>query len=458
MILAFDRRYVFFPVMLAIAFVLGAYVVSEIGQNRVRESTRQAAVAQSRLRALGTVLRLTTDAETATRGYLLTNDPAYLSPLRSAEEGMDAALADLRDKYPRELTPAQVEWMAQLRTLVASKLTAMRITVALQEEQGQAAAMNLVRTDIERKTMDAIRETIRAEQVAEGRELRRISTGSERDLAVTRTIMAGGTLLNIALVAIAGILITRETRRRLAEGRQLEARKRELEHEVAARVQELSTLSSYLQEVSEREKAALARELHDELGGLLVAAKMDISALRRKFADSESPELRSRWERVLGSLDSGVNLKRRVVDQLHPSLLDTMGLYAAIRWQFEEACNRGGIHCVETLPDHELPLSKDAAISIFRVAQESTANILTHGEPKSAELRIDVESDEMVMRIRDDGEARNGVALRPPSGLASTRHRVSALGGSWQVRSGPDGLGTEVEVRLPLSRIQVAPA
>lgn len=457
LILGFDKRYVFLPVVLSIALVVGAYVVVEASQNRLRDSAQKAAQVQSRLRALGSVLRLTTDAETGTRGYLLTNDPVYLEPFEAAEKSIDGALADVRDQYPVELTREQTAWLRKMRDLVSAKMATMQMTVAFQKEQGQAAATKLLRTDVEKRTMDAIRELIREQQVDEGQNLRRISDESRRDLMVARIITAAGTLLNILLVIIAGILITREIKRRLAEGRALEYQKLELERQVAIRTQELSTLSSYLQEISEREKAALARELHDELGGLLVAAKMDISALRKKFGDGD-PDVRARWTRVLESLDAGVNLKRRVVDQLHPTLLDTMGLYAAIRWQFKESCGRAGLKCTETIPEHELPLSKEAAIAIFRVAQESMTNILKHAKAAAADLRIAIDDHEMIMTIRDDGIGYQTASRKPGAGWASMRHRTEALGGSWIARPGPGGRGTEIEVRLPMDRIQVAPA
>ena len=108
------------------------------------------------------------------------------------------------------------------------------------------------------------------------------------------------------LVIVAGILITREIKRRMAAASRLEAEKESLEREVAARTAELSALSSHLQDVSEKEKAALARELHDELGGLLVAAKMDISVLRKKLRTEDR-----RKQPPVGPRDGGTRRRRR---------------------------------------------------------------------------------------------------------------------------------------------------
>jgi len=110
----------------------------------------------------------------------------------------------------------------------------------------------------------------------------------------------------------------------------------------------LFSLSSNLQQVTEREKAALARELHDELGGLLVATKIDVSLLRRSCDDGTEASA-VRWDRVLRSLDEGLNLKRRVIESLRPTLLDNVGLVAAMRWLVDFADARKGIPMKQAL-------------------------------------------------------------------------------------------------------------
>src|ERR1700749_5294591 len=110
-------------------------------------------------------------------------------------------------------------------------------------------------------------------------------------------------------------------------GRQAAALRRqelELEQQVEARTSELTALSTHLQGVSEQEKSARPRELHDELGGLLVAARMDLSWLQQRLPTSD-PAIEQRFKRIHESLSAGVDLKRRVVEELRPTLLDNMG-------------------------------------------------------------------------------------------------------------------------------------
>jgi signal transduction histidine kinase len=312
--------------------------------------------------------------------------------------------------------------------------------------------------DVGERLSKEIRDVIGQQRDVEMAGLARIKEQSDRDVLITRVVMIGATLLNVVLIVVAGLLFTREINRRLAEGSRLSAERDLLEKEVAARTAEIAALSTHIQDVAEREKAALARELHDELGGLLISVKMDVSALRRKLGTTDA-DATKRWDRVLAALDAGIDLKRRTVESLHPTLLDNMGLHAALHWQLQETCRQAGLGCTASLPDHELPISKEAGIAIFRIAQESMTNILKHARATAAHLDVRTVDHELIMIVRD-----NGVGFEPErrkeavtSGWASMRQRAESLGGSWRVGPGPDGTGTEVELRLPLDRIQIAP-
>jgi signal transduction histidine kinase len=149
-----------------------------------------------------------------------------------------------------------------------------------------------------------------------------------------------------------------------------------------------------------------------------------------------------------------VDLKRRVVEELRPTLLDNMGLFAALRWQFKETCRRTGLQCSESFPDDEPTLDPVAAIGIFRVAQEAMTNILKHAMAKRAHLSIRIDTQSLVLEIGDDGRgvpaARLGMLVS--HGLGAMRHRVTALGGTWNLNSPPQG-GTTVTAVIPLDRI-----
>src|SRR4029079_13277619 len=133
------------------------------------------------------------------------------------------------------------------------------------------------------------------------------------------------TAFTIALLFVVWALARREISSREAKRRMLIVEQRRLEHEVTTRTEELSELSTYLQTVREEEKSRLARDIHDELGGILLGAKMDVAwaAQRCKTA---LPEAAEKLDRALAVLDEGVEMKRRIIEELRPTLLDTLGI------------------------------------------------------------------------------------------------------------------------------------
>ncbi len=214
-------------------------------------------------------------------------------------------------------------------------------------------------------------------------------------------------------------------------------------------------LSSSLQKVAEREKAALARELHDELGGLLVATKIDVSWLRRKIDDG-SDASKLRWERVLRCMDEGLTLKRRIIESLRPTLLDNVGLVAALRWLVDESVRRVGIACDEQY-DEPLPmLSADARIAVFRVVQECLTNIVKHAQAKAVKVSLTATDKDLSVKVIDDGLGIDEKRIETPQshGLLGMRHRIESLEGRLRIRSLGPRVGTEVSFNLPLERIR----
>jgi signal transduction histidine kinase len=291
-------------------------------------------------------------------------------------------------------------------------------------------------------------------RVAEARELSAATVQWQSDFRLSRWVSAAGVILNLGLVLLATRLVYSDMRRRALQATSLRDQKQDLEQQVDERTRELTALSTHLQGISEQEKYALSRELHDELGGLLVAARMDLSWLQQRLPTTD-PAIEQRFRRIHESLSAGVDLKRRVVEELRPTLLDNMGLFAALRWQFKETCRRAGLNCTETIPESELKFNPDAAIGVFRIAQEALTNILKHAEAKSAALIIGIEGNTFSLRVSDDGKGIPAMRLQniTSHGLASMRHRIAALGGTWEVRSPSSGGGTVVIALIPLHRI-----
>src|ERR1700758_2439462 len=147
----------------------------------------------------------------------------------------------------------------------------------------------------------------------------------------------------------------------------------EIDRLVESRTRELSVLSSHLQSLAEKEKSQLARTLHDELGGLLTAAKMDLSWLQSRV---DTPAHQERLAQLGSVLDEAMGLKRRVVEELRPSLLDHFGLPTALRAYVDSACTKAAVATDIRLPEDGAPIPKDISITLFRIVQEGLSNII----------------------------------------------------------------------------------
>jgi len=444
------RWYIALPPLLLIGFLIGLFFLAAAGQSRLNAANERVHDSEVRQQALGEFVALIADAESGQRGFLLTGESSYLQPYTEAVANVEHALDHVREAYGGKGDSREFQ---ELRILTGKKLGELEDALALFRKRGAAPAVNIVRTDVGKRTMDEISLIIGSMRLKEARELSAATAQWQWDFQVSRWLSAAGVILNIGLVLLATHLVYGDMRRRARQATNLRDQKLELEREVDDRTRELTALSTHLQGVSEQEKSALSRELHDELGGLLVAARMDLSWLQQRLPTSD-PSIEQRFKRIHESLSAGVDLKRRVVEELRPTLLDNMGLYTALRWQFKETCRRAGLKCTETIPEAEPKFNPDAAIGVFRIAQEALTNILKHAEAKSANLVIGVEGDEFVLRVSDDGKGipANRLQTNTSHGLASMRHRIAALGGTWEVRSPGTG-GTIVNATIPLSRM-----
>jgi signal transduction histidine kinase len=221
----------------------------------------------------------------------------------------------------------------------------------------------------------------------------------------------------------------------------------EIDHLVEARTRELSALSSHLQSLAEKEKSELARTLHDELGGLLTAAKMDLSWLQSRL---DTPAHQERLSQLGSVLDEAMSLKRRVVEELRPSLLDHFGLATALRAYVEAASNKAGVKADIRLTEADEAIPKDIAITLFRIVQEGLNNIIRHAQATHVTLEFNVNPGNYALTLQDDGKGfdLNGVQGHWRHGIMGMQHRVRALGGRFLLESTP-GHGTTLRVTLP---------
>jgi signal transduction histidine kinase len=272
-------------------------------------------------------------------------------------------------------------------------------------------------------------------------------TGEAPDNSLTRAGLLALAALTLALLAVLTRLFLVQAQRQARCMSAAEPQARELETLVETRTRELSALSTYLQELSEKEKSELARNLHDELGGLLTAAKMDLSWLQARI---DAPQIKERLAQLGAVLDEAMDLKRRVVEDLRPSLLDHFGLPTALRAYVDSACAKAGLKGEIVIPEESVPIARDIAIALFRIVQEGLTNTIRHAGAQRITLTFTADASGYAFELTDDGrgfDARDP-RTRSSHGIMGMQQRVRSLGGNLSLESSP-GAGTTLRVRVP---------
>jgi PAS domain S-box-containing protein len=228
----------------------------------------------------------------------------------------------------------------------------------------------------------------------------------------------------------------------------------ELERRVADRTRELRDLANHIETVRESERKRIAREIHDELGSLLVALKMDTHWLARRVAGNDP--LVAKCEGMGRLIDTAVDNVGRIITDLRPSILDHQGLWAALEWQAQEFIDSSELHA--TLQMHVaagvVPPTGGLAIAVFRIFQEMLSNVARHARARSVQVRVTVDDPPdsvLYIDVRDDGVGAAPAALADPQsfGVIGMRERAGHFGGRLSIDSTPGG-GTRVRLVMPL--------
>ena len=218
--------------------------------------------------------------------------------------------------------------------------------------------------------------------------------------------------------------------------------------------EQVRKLASHLQDIREEERAFMAREIHDELGQQLTALKLDISwmILKLSKADAVVQEKILTMEKMIS-----VSLKtvKKLATELHPALLDKLGIIEAINWQSREFEKRTGIKIMLTLPEEGVNLPGKTAIALFRIYQESLTNILRHAGATNVSCTLTVKNDKLIFTIKDDGIGFDTAVIEKKQslGLLGMKERTVMIGGKYEIIS-ETGKGTTVLVMLPVNEIK----
>lgn len=444
----FNRRFVLLPLLLSIALVLCGYWVTESRRAQTRQLNVQVQARHAVIGLMGESIVSALQAENAQRRFLITADARHLPQMESGLGDAQTRLDELIAVY-RGLDPAALPVLERAKAGLSDQMQQMRRDIGLRQD-GQPAAAALAQAELTVLDMQSVLQGLQDLRRSEEEKVQAELAQWRATVHANSTIGFASMLFTIAVLVVLGLLVSRDIRRRESYASALTA-------QIEARTAELRDLGRHMGRVAEAEKYALARELHDELGGLLVAMRMDLAQIRKRLAATSNPELQPHWDRVEQALGAGLELKRRVIEELRPTLLDNMGLFTALRWLASQRAEQAQLKLTTFGLDEDIELPPDTGIAVFRSVQEAISNVVKHSGASQLTVTAEVDDDELVVRVADDG---HGVPVDAEQragahGLKQMRFRMESVGGTLRV-SQRQPAGTLVELAVPLGATAAA--
>lgn len=422
---------------LLISILVASYMQASAGL----EALNQFGISSEHAHQLDDLNVLLLDTQSTARGYALTRDADDLATYRELSARINDTLRSIEQQ--NKDTPLAAELIIKAHTV------SQRIDLAVQHIEG-GAVLEKTWFDTSNQIMDDYKHQhnlIKTQLLTQSLEDVRRSVKGFENARISTVLLAIASLLLLVLS-----IAQRQKQQELLEKIQqlLTAKNERLEREVQARTEELTSLATYLTDVRETEKLHLAREMHDELGALLTAAKLDADWIERTLPPDTQALVAQRLTRLRQNLVGGITLKRRFTNDLRPALLYDLGLIEALRALIEEFRNIDKVEVDLDLPETEPELTEAVSLSLFRIVQEAFTNIRKYAQAQRVSVSLRTTANAIELTIQDDGVGFDADSPRlSHHGLAGIKHRVFTHGGQLDIHTAP-GAGVKIHVTLPV--------
>lgn len=394
-------------------------------------------------------------AESSQRGFLLTRSDNYFKPYDEAtgqisqqQQNINALL-----NHTNLVKHAQIQaTMSELMSSISKKSAEMSVTIDFAKKRQFDKALAVVKLDSGIKESRNIEVLLRRfeQQVLDYRvELEDNRNNLRR---MMRWFVMACPLIFVSLV----VLVIRRLLRELAEKANLYVRLTDENAEYERNIQSLTTTlqrqALQAQTNIERERYQLSRELHDELGSLLTAIKMDISWTIKHLKD-DRPQVTEKLKKTNQYLDRSINFKREIVQNLHPSMIKSFGLIASLQNLVNEAASRNQWQMDIIMPEQEMAINETLSLIIYRLVQESLNNCSKYAKAKQVSVHLLHDDHYIKLEVIDDGIGFDMNNLTSANtGISGMRNRVESIGGHYEVTSAPQQ-GASMRVMLPFLKV-----
>lgn len=442
----------------AIIITVGSLIGLESAHRRLASTYEAALQAMTAANELNEIMARTSTVVSSQRGYLLTNNAIYLDPYLSAVRRIRDLSALVIQHYEDVGDTQATRDFANVMTLFSQRIAAMETARAALRQGEMNIEEALSPANLGLGTMEPVQNGIID---LYNRELARARTAQDDgrfDQAISAVSAGALSVLTILLFILLFRTLGRQMRQEQQARDQLREQQTHLDRLVRERTEQLDELATHLQNVSEDEKTRLSRELHDELGAILTACKMDVTWAHHKLRNTD-PVIAEKLARAQRNLDSGIQTKRRIIENLRPTVLINFGLVTALRSLAEETADQQHWQLDLDLPEEDFALPESTAIVLFRVAQEALTNAGKYARATAVRISLAYDDQRVRLEVIDNGIGLTRDQFNKPKthGLFGMRQRVSAKGGRIDIHSLPQRMGTEIQVVLPLCNPADAP-
>lgn len=394
-------------------------------------------------------------AESSQRGFLLTRSDNYFKPYDDATGQISQQLQMMNTllNHTNLVKHVQIQaTMSELMSSIAKKSAEMSVTIDFAKKRQFDKALAVVKLD------SGIKESRNIEVLSRRFEQQvmdyRLKLEDNRNTLrrMMRWFVMACPLIFVSLV----VLVIRRLLRELAEKANLYVRLTDENAEYERNIQTLTTTlqrqALQAQTNSERERYQLSRELHDELGSLLTAIKMDISWTIKHLKD-DRPQVTEKLKKTNQYLDRSINFKREIVQNLHPSMIKSFGLIASLQNLVNEAASRNQWQMDIIMPEQEMAINETLSLIIYRLVQESLNNCSKYAKATQVSVHLLHDDHYIKLEVIDDGIGFDMNNLTSANtGISGMRNRVESIGGQYEVTSAPQQ-GASMRVMLPFLKV-----
>jgi len=215
--------------------------------------------------------------------------------------------------------------------------------------------------------------------------------------------------------------------------------------------EQIKNLSRHVETIREEDRKQIARDLHDDLGQMLTAIKMDVSWIRNKLPQDERKGIKKRIKSTIDITDQAIRGVSRLSSELRPGVLDDLGLMEALNAYFGDYEKRVGIKIRTNIPEKDPNFHPDQVISVYRIIQEALTNVARHANATEADLTMKEKNSNLEIRIHDNGGGISKDKAQSPEsfGILSMKERVIGWGGTFEIR-GVKNRGTTINIMMPV--------